>query len=202
MATVLLAKYIREIQASVIGAGTFITPRHILTAGHLEPDKQVKMVSGPDFLASYKKASFFDDIENIVKHPTLDLALISLKKGQTLLTPAKVCAASFAGGSYEEVLTVVQTYNLIRDERFAGSKSTVTDKDEFGIEKSPCSYICVKNRSAVGGDSGSGLYLEETEELIGVVSGGTRRLFGSDPKTYYTNITNPETKSWIEGQIR
>lgn len=196
-ATVLLTKLIDRAKDSwEIGGGTFITPSTILTVAHLQVDSNFTYATEPNFKQAYvEKRQVEQNIKETVTHPTLDLALVKLH------VPVAGAIATITNQPLYVTngpLTLAATSSLARLESYAGYVDDITDRDQFNQTLENESILLCRNNAASAGDSGTGIYLENSSRLVGVCLGGSQSpLFGLNPRSFYVNLTTPSVYQWI-----
>lgn len=203
--TLLMAKLIdAETKSWELGGGTLVDPRTILTCAHLNADEQTAYVTGEKYFEKFaNEEGVRGNIDKVVNHPTLDLAIVRLKEPVNDIRPAGLPEKEIRPG--DGPLTAVLTRDLYRREEFVG-RAELVDQDEEGKYMGPRAFIRTPNDLILFGDSGSGLYLEKENRLVGIVRGSsTKMIFGGrsgvSPFSYFTNITNPPVLEWIHSHL-
>lgn len=196
--TVFLAKLIdREKNEWLTGNGILINPTSILTASHNNIDKSFSYTHEKNIRTVYSRnCQTQNNISEYIKHPSLDLAIVRLIRPENINISTKIrkVPVSINDGP----LSLATQRDMVMNNVFAGYISEITNIDEFGIQKPTDSIIITNNNAAITGDSGSALFIDTTGELIGICFGGKKsKIAGLRPKSYFCNLTNPDTQKWI-----
>ena len=203
-ATVLLSFLLDAAEnRSVAGGGVLVDKFNILTSAHLGVHTGFSYTLGQDFVeVNSRQGQVKNGIEKVVTHSNIDLAIAHLVNPQFGSSYPEISSRQLVSGDGPLSLTSVSS--LKRVEVYAGKTDRLANLNQFGQRVLTESMVVTANSAASHpGDSGSPLYLENEDKLVGICSGRiASALFFLNPRSYFVNLTNSNVKKWIEENLK